>query len=165
MSEASSRSLSDLFAAVTAHLRGDDGAVQMLIGEVVTAGRTSVMSCAAVMTSAEYLRDAAMNRQMDAPRMVDLLLGAHRLMTGAAHVPTAEGTLLAGVGEYLRGRAVWWDQHQMDVLMRHPYATAMAAIRVTSGALAWHARDIDHDPIEVASRTCLGLAERRHLTT
>lgn len=151
--------LTDLFSSVSAWLHNDTEAVDLLIHDILDGHRMSEFMCGAVITTSEYLRDAAAHRDIPADRMVDLLLDAHQSMTVSTGT-THESLVLEGARQYLRGAANLWDPVEQEQLVRHPHHSVTAGIRVTAGALTWHARDIGMDPQHIASRTCLLIAGR-----
>lgn len=152
--------LADLFGAVTAHLRGDDAGVRVVLAAAVAHRDADQLPYAAVMTAGEYLREAAEERAMPAARMVAVLRVAQASLA-ATDRPNPEGLILAGVGAYLRGAGALWDDTELRrMLAADPYATWLAAVRVVAAALTWHARDCDTDPVELAHSTCLLLAGR-----
>lgn len=148
--------LADLFAAVTAHLRGDLADVGAIVESTCpTSG--FALPFAAVMAAGEYLRDVAADRDMTAGRLLEILRAAHSLLAEPA-TSTLEGDILAGVAAYLRGAGELWDGDVLERLAADPLASCVASVRVVSAALAWHARDNGVDPLEAARTTCLAVA-------
>lgn len=144
--------LNYLFAAVGAHLGADVAGEQVLLREAHHAGLDDEVTCCAVLTAGEYLRDVAEERDL-AP---SALLGVLVLACADLHGSNADQTwVLRSVREYLEGSSRWWD-----LLGERPDSAvlAAAAVRVVAAALVWHAADESTDPLLVARRACVNLA-------
>ena len=156
---APSQTLTDLFAAVTAHLRGDEADVVALLRGSQERRELAALPYAAAMAAGEYLRDVADERDLVPGRLLGVLCAAHASLTGPAG-PTAEGAILTGVAAYLRGQTQLWDDRDQETLASDPHGSAVAAVRVVAAALAWHARDLGTEPLDAAQATCLAMARR-----
>lgn len=152
--------LTDLFSAVSADLRGSDQDVLSILSGVDRQGAAGQLRLAAAMTAGEFLREAAETRDLDPARMVSVLCAAHADLVGPAQPAPSTGLILAGVRGYLRGDRAPWTSAELETLDTDPVGGAIAAVKVVAAALTWHARDAGAEPQDVAQRTLLALAHR-----
>lgn len=148
----------DLFSAVAAYIRGDLEGLDLLLGDISSAGDAQAVTVTAAMTCGEYLRDAAERRGLSSLWMVDVLRDAHgSMIVGGERVP-ATVFVLSAVRRYLAGDHHLWDGTLAQAGWEDPAELVRGAVVVTAAALSWHANDLGVSPSDLATTTCLSLA-------